>query len=107
MNIPPVVTEAAFERIALIKKEKAALRIAVDGGGCSGFQYRIELVDAIEPDDLVLGEGDAKLVIDPVSLPYMSGAKIDFVKELIGARFDIQNPNVESACGCGNSFSIL
>ena len=75
------------------------------GGGCSGFQYDIRL-DHVEDDDLVLeGEGQ-KVVVDPVSLPYLAGAVIDFADELIGARFVIDNPNASASCGCGTSFSL-
>ena len=81
------------------------LRVAVEGGGCSGFQYDIRL-DAPAEDDLVLEAGGQKVVVDPVSLPFLAGATIDFADELIGARFVIDNPNAASSCGCGTSFSI-
>ncbi|RJL05145.1 iron-sulfur cluster assembly accessory protein [Paracoccus aestuarii] len=107
MNLPPKVTERAFDRLAQINEGKApaALRVAVAGGGCSGFQYDIRL-DAPEPDDLVLEGGGQQVVVDPVSLPYLAGAVIDFTDELIGARFVIENPNATASCGCGTSFSI-
>ncbi|MGR3197883.1 MAG: HesB/IscA family protein [Paracoccus sp. (in: a-proteobacteria)] len=107
MNLPPKVTERAFQRLAHINagKDPVPLRVAVAGGGCSGFQYDIRL-DRPEGDDLVIeGEGQA-VVVDPVSLPYLAGAVIDFTDELIGARFVIENPNATSSCGCGTSFSI-
>ncbi|WP_265500287.1 HesB/IscA family protein [Paracoccus beibuensis] len=107
MNLPPKVTERAFQRLAQINegKDPVPLRVAVAGGGCSGFQYDIRL-DTPEGDDLVIeGEGQA-VVVDPVSLPYLAGAVIDFTNELIGARFVIENPNATSSCGCGTSFSI-
>ncbi|MEM1342904.1 MAG: iron-sulfur cluster assembly accessory protein, partial [Pseudomonadota bacterium] len=82
-----------------------ALRVAVEGGGCSGFQYEITLDDPTE-DDLVLEGGGQKVVVDSVSLPFLADAVIDFTEELIGARFTIENPNATASCGCGTSFSI-
>ena len=82
------------------------LRVAVDGGGCSGFQYRMELVETAEPDDLrIEADGQAALV-DPVSLPFLKGSEIAFVDDLAGAQFVVRNPNAASSCGCGVSFSI-
>lgn len=108
LNLPPKVTERAFARLAEINAatgEIKALRVAVEGGGCSGFQYDIKLDDpAVE--DLVLEGGGQKVVIDEVSLPFLANAVIDFTEELIGARFTIDNPNVTASCGCGTSFSI-
>lgn len=107
MQLPPTVTNRAFERLSEIgaNDDGKALRVAVEGGGCSGFQYDIRL-DAVAQDDLVL-EGDGeKVIVDPVSLPFLSGAVIDFSDELIGARFTIENPNASSSCGCGTSFSM-
>lgn len=107
MQLPPKVTPRAFARLAEIGAagQGHALRVAVEGGGCSGFQYEIKL-DAPAPDDLVLeGEGQ-RVVVDSVSLPFLAGATIDFTEELIGARFVIDNPNASSSCGCGISFSI-
>jgi len=103
LAIPPRVTERAFERIREIGAD--ALRIAVEGGGCSGFQYDIRLDQPAE-DDLVLEKNGAKVLIDPVSLPFLADAEIDFAEELIGARFVVNNPNATSSCGCGTSFSI-
>jgi len=107
LTLPPKVTERAFERLAEIgaAAQGKALRVAVEGGGCSGFQYEIAL-DEPGPDDLVLqGRGEA-VVIDSVSLPFLAGATITFSEELIGARFMIDNPNASSSCGCGTSFSM-
>ncbi|MGC9419052.1 HesB/IscA family protein [Rhodovulum marinum] len=107
MNLPPKVTDRAFARLAEIgaAAQGKALRIAVEGGGCSGFQYEITL-DEPAADDLVLeGEGE-RVVVDSVSLPFLSNATIDFTEELIGARFVIENPNATSSCGCGTSFSM-
>ncbi|MFV0408156.1 MAG: HesB/IscA family protein [Paracoccus sp. (in: a-proteobacteria)] len=108
MNLPPSVTERAFARLAEINDGAAApqaLRVAVEGGGCSGFQYDIRL-DAPAEDDLVLEGAGQRVLVDPVSLPFLAGAVIDFSDELIGARFVIDNPNAASSCGCGTSFSI-
>ncbi len=105
LNLPPTVTDRAFARLAEIDAAPQALRIAVEGGGCSGFQYEIKL-DAPADDDLVL-EGDGQReVVDQVSLPFLANAVIDFTEELIGARFVIENPNATSSCGCGTSFSM-
>lgn len=107
MNLPPKVTDRAFERLSEIGAgdQGQALRIAVEGGGCSGFNYEIKL-DAPAPDDLVLEGLGQKVVVDSISLPFLSDAVIDFSEELIGARFVIENPNASSSCGCGTSFSM-
>jgi iron-sulfur cluster insertion protein len=107
MNIPPSVTPRAFERLGEIgaAQQGQALRIAVEGGGCSGFQYEIKL-DTPAADDLVLEGGGEKVVVDSVSLPFLENAVIDFSEELIGARFTIENPKATSSCGCGTSFSM-
>ena len=82
------------------------LRVAVDGGGCSGFQYRFDLVKAGEPDDLRIEQDGAAALVDPISLALLKGSEIDFVDELAGAEFRVRNPNAKSSCGCGVSFSI-
>ena len=107
MQLPPKVTDRAFGRLAEIgaADQGNALRVAVEGGGCSGFQYEIQL-DTPAEDDLVLEGGGEKVVVDSVSLPFLSNAVIDFTEELIGARFVIENPNATSSCGCGTSFSM-
>ncbi|AYF00561.1 iron-sulfur cluster assembly accessory protein [Paracoccus yeei] len=107
LNLPPKVTDRAFARLAEINGQGPArpLRVAVAGGGCSGFQYDIRLDDPAE-DDLVLRGAGQAVVVDPVSLPFLAGAVIDFADELIGARFTIDNPNASASCGCGTSFSI-
>lgn len=107
LTIPPKVTPRAFARLAEIgaASKGKALRVAVEGGGCSGFQYEIDL-DAPKDDDLILSEGGETVVIDAVSLPFLADATIDFTEELIGARFVINNPNATSSCGCGTSFSM-
>lgn len=108
MLIPPKATDRAFSRLAEIAEstgEPQVLRIAVLGGGCSGFQYQIVL-DQPAPDDIVLSGQGQSVVIDPVSLPFLANAVIDFTDELIGARFVVNNPNASSSCGCGLSFSV-
>ena len=108
LTLPPRVTARAFARLAEIAEltgEQKALRVAVEGGGCSGFQYDIKLDDPAS-DDLVLEGGGQKVLVDQVSLPFLSNAVIDYTEELIGARFVIENPNASSSCGCGTSFSI-
>ena len=107
MQLPPKVTDRAFERLSEIgaSAEGKALRVAVEGGGCSGFQYDIKLDDPAD-DDLVLEGHGERVVVDSVSLPFLADAVIDFSEELIGARFVIQNPNATSSCGCGTSFSM-
>ena len=107
LNLPPKVTKRAFERLAEIgaQAKGKALRIAVEGGGCSGFQYEIDL-DDIKADDLIISGHGESVVIDSISLPFLSSAVIDFSEELIGARFVIENPNASSSCGCGVSFSL-
>ena len=107
LTLPPKVTERAFERLAEIgaADQGKALRVAVEGGGCSGFQYQIDL-DAPADDDMVLEGAGERVVIDSVSLPFLADATIDFTDELIGARFVIENPNASSSCGCGTSFSM-
>ena len=108
MNLPPTVTDRAYARLAEIARltgETRALRVAVEGGGCSGFQYDIKL-DVAHDDDLVLERAGHAVLVDAVSLPFLTGAVIDFSEELIGARFTVQNPNASASCGCGTSFSI-
>lgn len=107
MHLPPKVTNRAFERLSEINaaNEGKALRIAVEGGGCSGFQYEISLGNPTE-DDLVIESDGEKVIIDAASLPFLENAIIDYADELIGARFVIENPNATSSCGCGTSFSI-
>ena len=108
LTLPPKVTPRAFARLAEINAGAAAtkaLRVAVEGGGCSGFQYDIRLDDP-QPDDLVLESDGQKVLVDATSLPFLANAIIDFSEELIGARFVIENPNASSSCGCGTSFSI-
>ena len=108
LTLPPKVTDRAFARLAEINEaagDPKALRVAVEGGGCSGFQYQIDL-DSPAEDDLVLESAGERVVIDSVSQPFLAGAVIDFTEELIGARFTIENPNATASCGCGTSFSV-
>lgn len=108
LTLPPRVTDRAFARLAEIAEmtgEQKGLRVAVEGGGCSGFQYDIRLDDA-GGDDLVLEKDGQAVIVDQVSLPYLSNAVIDYTDELIGARFVVENPNASSSCGCGTSFSV-
>ena len=109
MSNLPALTEAAATRVAAIAEKQgkpAILRLAVDGGGCSGFQYRFELADAPDGEDLVSRTGAATLVIDPVSLDLVAGSKVDFVESLGGAAFRVENPQAAAGCGCGSSFGI-
>jgi iron-sulfur cluster assembly accessory protein len=105
-----VLTERAAKRIRrILAKEEpgTVLRIAVAGGGCSGFQYEYNLVkEAPNDDDLVLTRDEATVYIDSMSLEFMGGAEIDFVDDLLGQSFQIKNPNAVAACGCGTSFSV-
>jgi iron-sulfur cluster assembly accessory protein len=103
------LTERAAKRIVEILREDSAhamLRVAVTGGGCSGFQYDFCLEDARTEDDLVIARDGAMVLIDSVSLGFLKGAEIDFADEMIGAAFKIKNPNATSSCGCGTSFSV-
>ena len=103
------MSKRAARRIADILKAEAApslFRVSVEGGGCSGFQYRFDLVTETSPDDLLVEREGARVVVDPISLGFMRGAELDFVDDLIGAQFKLNNPNVTAACGCGTSFSV-
>lgn len=103
------LSDAAAKRIAAILKtdaDKTAMRVSVEGGGCSGFSYKFDLVDQSTDDDLVLEKGEAKVLIDSLSLVYMDGSEIDFIDNLMGQSFQIKNPNAVASCGCGTSFSI-
>ena len=103
------LSDRAARRIARILSREAggtALRISVSGGGCSGFQYGFDLDPTRAPDDLIIERDGATVLIDPVSLPYMSGSEIDFVDDMMGQSFQIKNPHATASCGCGTSFSI-
>ena len=106
---PVVLTPAAAKRLhelAASEGRALMLRVAVEGGGCSGFQYRFDLVETADPEDVRVERDGAAALVDDVSLPFLAGAEIDFVDELVGAQFRIRNPNAASRCGCGVSFSV-
>ena len=103
------VTERAARRIAAIlgaEPAPACLRVSVEGGGCSGFQYKFGVERAKADDDIVIARAGAVVLIDPVSVNYMAGSEIDFVDDLIGAAFKVKNPKATASCGCGTSFSL-
>ena len=106
---PVVLTAKAAKQVRRVlskEPEGSVLRVAVNGGGCSGFQYAFDIVQAREPDDLVVERDGATVLIDPVSLEYMRGSNIDYVDDLIGQSFKIENPNATASCGCGTSFAL-
>jgi len=103
------VTERAARRIAEILSREASgamLRVSVEGGGCSGFQYKFDIDSARADDDSLIRRDGALVLIDPVSLGYLTGSQIDFVDDLIGASFRVNNPNAKASCGCGTSFAL-
>ena len=104
------ISDSAARRITALKAQEAAegafLRIAVSGGGCSGFQYGLSFDEETSPDDVVFEHGGIRVVVDDVSLELLNGSEVDFVEDLMGASFQVKNPNAASSCGCGNSFSV-
>jgi len=109
MEVSVTVTERAARRIGEILREEPAgtmLRVSVEGGGCSGFQYRFDTERDKAEDDIVIERAGATVLIDPVSLNYMAGSEIDFVDDLIGSSFKINNPKATASCGCGTSFAL-
>lgn len=103
------LTSAAAARVAAIAQRQgkpAMLRLAVEGGGCSGFQYRFELADRAEGDDTIAETDGVTLVVDAISLDLVRGASVDFVESLGGAAFKVDNPNAAAGCGCGSSFAV-
>ena len=103
------VSERAAAQIATIvsaQPRPTALRVAVLAGGCSGFQYKFELDEAVQPDDLVVQSGQARVLVDPASLDLLAGSQLDYTDELMGSHFTVRNPNATSACGCGTSFAV-
>ncbi|MCJ7996724.1 iron-sulfur cluster insertion protein ErpA [Rhizobium cremeum] len=109
MDETVTLSDAAARRIAAIvasEADKSALRISVEGGGCSGFSYKFELDKGPQDDDVVITKDGATLLIDSMSIAYMTGSEIDFVDNLLGQSFQIKNPNAVASCGCGTSFSV-
>ncbi len=109
MTAAVTVSERAARRIGEILRNEPAgamLRVSVEGGGCSGFQYKFDVARARADDDIVISRNGATVLIDPVSVGYMEGSEIDYVDDLIGASFKIDNPKATSGCGCGTSFSL-
>ena len=103
------ISERAARRIGeILKKEDsgAMLRISVEGGGCSGFQYKFDIDRTKADDDLVIERDQAVVLVDPASVPFLSGSELDFVDDLMGASFRVNNPNATASCGCGTSFSV-
>jgi iron-sulfur cluster assembly accessory protein len=103
------LTKNAAKRVALIaarQSKPAILRLAVDGGGCAGFTYKFALAEDLAADDTVAETDGVKLIVDPVSLDLVNGSAVDFVEDLGGAAFRVTNPNAQSGCGCGSSFSV-
>lgn len=104
------LTDGLIKRIRVLQqqdgKPNLKLRILVDGGGCQGFEYKFSLTDEITDEDEVFEKDGVQVVVDEISLPYMSGAVIDYTDELVGAHFSIKNPNAASTCGCGTSFMV-
>ena len=106
---PLILTPSAAKRVAFIAQKQsrpAILRLAVEGGGCSGFQYKFDLADAPDADDSVSECDGVKLVVDPISLDLIAGSTVDFVESLGGAAFKVENPQAAAGCGCGASFGI-
>lgn len=106
---PLILTPSAAKRVAFIASKQARpaiLRLAVEGGGCSGFQYKFDLAEGAEPDDSISETDGVKLVVDPVSLDLIAGSTVDFVESLGGAAFKVENPQAAAGCGCGASFGI-
>jgi iron-sulfur cluster assembly accessory protein len=109
MSTALTLSPAAAKRVGWIAERQgkpAILRLTVEGGGCSGFQYRFDLTDAAENDDMVSETDGVRLVVDPVSLDLVAGSTVDFVESLGGASFKVENPNATAGCGCGSSFGI-
>ena len=109
MSESVTVSERAARRIGEILKSEPAgtmLRVSVEGGGCSGFQYKFDMARAKSEDDLVISRDGATVLIDSVSVGYMAGSEIDFVDDLIGAAFKVKNPKATASCGCGTSFAL-
>jgi len=109
MNASITVSERAARRIGEILKGEPSgtmLRVSIEGGGCSGFQYKFDMEHSKASDDLVINRDGAVILIDPISVNYMAGSEIDFVDDLIGASFKVKNPQAKASCGCGTSFAL-
>jgi iron-sulfur cluster assembly accessory protein len=109
MTVNVTVTDRAARRIGEILGQESAgtmLRVSVKGGGCSGFQYKFDTERERAEDDIVIENSGATVLIDPISLNYMSGSEIDFVDDLIGSSFKVNNPKATASCGCGTSFAL-
>lgn len=107
LTVTPNAAKRILVLIAVEEEPTSALfRITVSGGGCAGFQYGFSLDHAVQEDDQVFEENGVKVVVDEASLPFLEGAEVDYVEELIGSYFLIKNPNASTSCGCGNSFSV-
>lgn len=105
-----IVTEGVFKRIAFLRQKAGdaalMLRIQVSGGGCSGFSYNYSMTEVRNEDDIVIPQNDLLVLIDPSSLEFLAGCKVDYIEELGNAYFSISNPNATAKCGCGNSFAV-
>jgi iron-sulfur cluster assembly accessory protein len=109
LRVTVTLTNSAAKRVAAIAQRQgkpAMLRLSVDGGGCAGFTYKFALAEAVDGDDTIAETDGVKLVVDPMSLELVQGSAVDFVEDLGGAAFKVQNPNAASGCGCGSSFSV-
>ena len=109
-TVPLIFTDNAAGKVRELIEEEGntnlKLRVFVTGGGCSGFQYHFDLAQSAEPDDLMIEKDGVKVAVDSVSLPFLEGATLDFVDDLMGQSFRVENPNATASCGCGTSFSI-
>ncbi|MGY8986738.1 MAG: iron-sulfur cluster insertion protein ErpA [Sphingomonadales bacterium] len=109
-SAPVTVTENAFKRIKFLidreNMEGSKLRVSVEGGGCSGFQYSFSFDKNQDPDDIAIEKDGITVLIDPSSLLYVIGAQIDFYEDIVGSAFKISNPNAQASCGCGSSFAV-
>ncbi|MBB4196306.1 iron-sulfur cluster assembly accessory protein [Rhodoblastus sphagnicola] len=104
-----IATDAAKKRVAEILRgepQGSWLRISVNGGGCSGFQYSFDIAEKCEPDDIILAQDEARIAVDSVALDFMKGSTFDFVDDLMGSSFRVDNPNATASCGCGSSFAV-
>jgi len=108
--MPNLTTDLTLSAAAAAKINAIAdgggLRVAVEGGGCSGFSYEIDIAPAPEADDIVIERDGARLFVDPVSIAFLKGSEVDWVEEIVGSAFKVRNPNAKSSCGCGVSFSV-